>query len=214
MTLSFLLLTQALTAFPGVPASSFTPSLDSVQSVGQPGQAWAGSAERAASSVVFVVPDTVKQKKSVDYSGGYAVRADIHKFTSYATGPLLLAQYITGEELLNKGSAAPNWAKDLHQPLSMVLGGVFIVNTVTGVWNLRASRSDPAGRTRRTVHGVIMLLADAGFAYAASIAPSIEEIDERIAQGQRGGWTDHKKVAMASIGVATAGYLMMYLWKD
>ena len=50
--------------------------------------------------------------------------------------------------------------------------------------------------------------------YAAAIAPSIEDIDARIAVGQRGGWTDHKKVAMASIGVAAAGYLMMYLWKD
>ena len=41
-----------------------------------------------------------------------------------------------------------------------------------------------------------------------------ETIDQRIAEGQRGGWTDHKKFAMASIGVATVGYLMMYIWKD
>ncbi len=37
--------------------------------------------------------------------------------------------------------------------LAASIAVLFGVNTVTGVWNLRDARKDPAGRTRRTVHG-------------------------------------------------------------
>jgi len=212
MSLALGLLAQALVA--QVPASDSAPATDSTVKLPPP-HVWATQAASAGQSILIVLPDSAKKRpKSIEYSHGYEVRADIHKFTSYATGPLLLAQYLSGESILHKGSEAPSWAQDIHRPVSMMLGGVFLVNTVTGVWNLAESKGDPAGKTRRTVHGALMLLADAGFAYSAAIAPSIEDIDQRIAEGQRGGWTDHKKFAMASIGVATVGYLMMYIWKD
>jgi hypothetical protein len=211
MSVPFGVLAQALIAL--VPAWDSVPAPDSSFKLPPPAHPWAAQAATAGQSILIVLPDSVKRPKSIEYSHGYEVRADIHKFTSYATGPLLLAQYLSGEAILQKGSDAPSWAKDIHRPTSMILGGVFLVNTVTGVWNLVESKGDPAGKTRRTVHGVLMLLADAGFAYSAAIAPSLEDIDQRIAEGQRGGWTDHKKFAMASIGVATVGYLMMYIWK-
>jgi hypothetical protein len=212
MSLSLGLLAQSLVAL--VPTGDSVAAPDSTLKQPPP-QVWATQAASAGHSILIVLPDSAKKRpKAVEYSHGFEVRSDIHKFTSYATGPLLLAQYLSGESILHKGSEAPSWAQDIHQPVSMMLGGVFLMNTVTGVWNLAESKGDPAGKTRRTVHGALMLLADAGFAYSAAIAPSIEDIDQRIAEGQRGGWTDHKKFAMASIGVATVGYLMMYIWKD
>jgi len=50
------------------------------------------------------------------------------------------------------------------------------LNSVTGVWNLWESRHQPAGRTRRTLHGLLMLAADAGFGATASMPPTNETI--------------------------------------
>jgi O-acetylhomoserine/O-acetylserine sulfhydrylase-like pyridoxal-dependent enzyme len=58
-----------------------------------------------------------------------------------------------------------------------------------------------------------MLAADAGFVYSVVKAPTTAKVDARIAAGTRGGWTPHKASAVASMGVATISYLMMYVWK-
>ena len=215
MSLGPLALALMQTLSNGVALPTAAPSaVDTVPAVEIPASAWAGSIERASLSPLVSVPDTVKSNTPFEYSSGYGVRQDIHRISSYFTMPLILIQYLSGEELLQKGSEAPSWAQDIHRPAAIALGSVFLINTVTGVWNAREARHDPEGRTRRTIHGVLMLIADAGFAYSAAVAPTLEEIDARIASGQRGGWTEHKKAAMVSMASATAGYLMMYMWKD
>jgi len=83
---------------------------------------------------------------------------------------------------------------------------VFAVNTVTGVWNLWDSRKDPAGRTRRYVHSALMFIADAGFVYTGTLADD----DEGTSDSQQ----QHKNAAVFSMGVATASWLMMLIWKD
>ena len=51
-----------------------------------------------------------------------------------------------------------------------------------------------------------MLLADAGFLYTASLAGDARESVEDANR--------HRNAAIASISVATASTLMMWLWKD
>jgi hypothetical protein len=172
------------------------------------------AAEPAARAESAAVGELPAPSPPIEYSNGYTLRADIHRYASYATLPLFALEYVAGEKLLTQGSAAPLWAEKAHRPVAILLEGVFLANTVTGVWNMIESRKDPEGKPRRTVHGLLMLLADAGFVYASTLAPSTAAIDARIAAGQRGGWTPHKRAAVASIGVATVGYALMYLWKD
>lgn len=99
----------------------------------------------------------------VHYSDWYNRRLTIHKIAAFAILPLFAVQYVAGRDIFNKGQAAPQWAKSAHNPLAVAVSGLFVVNTVTGLWNLWDSRKDPSGRTRRTIHSVLMLLADAGF---------------------------------------------------
>jgi hypothetical protein len=162
----------------------------------------------------MLLPDSGPRPKAIEYSDAYYTRLMIHRYASYAVLPLFVVEYVAGEKLLQQGSRAPLWAEKVHKPAAIALGGLFLVNTVTGVWNLVESRNDPTGRSRRTVHAIMMLAADAGFAVAAQLAPSTRKIDARIASGTVGGWTPHKTVAVASIGVATIGDVMMWLWKD
>ena len=160
----------------------------------------------------LAVPDADPGPGAIDHSDFYYTRVSIHRTASYATLPLFVLEFVAGEQLLAKGSAAPGWARTVHKPAAISLEVLFGVNTVTGLWNLWDGRREPEGRTRRTIHAVTMLLADAGFAWAASLAPDREAIDARIQNGGT-GWTPHKKVAVVSMAVATAGYLLMLPWK-
>lgn len=214
MAIHALLLVQALVGLTRASGSEVTAvASDTNPPVIRPTQAWSNAVQAASSSPLVTMPkETLPDTtKPFEYSNGYGVRLDIHKTLGYLTLPLMIGQYLTGNEILHKGSDAPNWAKDLHGPMAIGLGTVFVTNTVTGVWNMIEAKPDPVGRSRRNVHGGIMLLAEAGIAYSAVIAPSMQDIDDRIAAGERGGWTDHKKVALASMAFATVGYLMMYL---
>jgi len=160
----------------------------------------------------YVLEDTLRPR-AVSLSDGYYTRLDIHRYASYVTLPLFLIEYLAGQKLLEKGSAAPLWAEKLHKPAAYVVAGVFTVNTVTGLLNLAEASKVPQGKKRRWIHSVLMLAADAGFIYGVSVAPSTAKIDARIASGKVGGWTPHKIATVASMGVATAGYLLMYLDK-
>jgi hypothetical protein len=93
---------------------------------------------------------------------------------------------------------------------------LFAVNTVTGVWNLVEARHDPSGRTRRNLHALGMLLADAGFAWTASLAGGAHERDDfgGITTARVDAGTRHRNVAIASMSIATVSTLMMWLWKD
>jgi hypothetical protein len=162
---------------------------------------------------VFVLPDTVR-RQAVSLSDGYYTRLDVHRYAGYAMLPLFAIEYFAGQKLLEEGSGAPLWAEKVHKPAAYLVAGVFTLNTVTGLWNLAEANKVEAGKQRRWIHAILMLAADVGFIYGASVAPSTAKIDERIANGTRGGWTPHKISTVASMGVATVGYLMMYVWKS
>lgn len=147
-----------------------------------------------------------QRPRAIEYSGFYGVRLTIHRYASYATLPLFAAQYVTGDQLMRKSSDAPRWARDLHGPLATGLTGLFALNTVTGLWNFWDSRNDPSGRARRTIHTVLMLAADAGFAWSGVLAEQAEQSAEKREL--------HRTVALTSVGVSTVGYLMMLIWKD
>lgn len=160
-----------------------------------------------------LLPDTVR-RRAVSLSDGYYKRLDIHRIASYGTIPLFLLEYAAGQKLLEEGSGAPLWAEKVHKPAAYLVAGLFTLNTVTGLWNLAEANKVESGKNRRWVHAILMLAADAGFIYGASVAPSTEKIDDRIASGTRGGWTPHKITTVASMGVATVAYAIMYLWKE
>lgn len=152
-------------------------------------------------------PDTLVKKKRaalVEYSEWYGRRVAIHKTLSWAMIPLFAVSYYTGERLARDGRAgSPEAVRKLHPYAAGGAAAVFGVNTVTGVWNLWAGRKDPNGRTRRIVHSALFLIADAGFAYAGSIGA-----DGRENQSIR---NRHRTIALSSMGVSTAGWLIMLI---
>lgn len=152
--------------------------------------------------------DTARPRAIV-YSNGYYTRLTIHRIASYAELPLFAAEYFVGAKVLNDERANPGRRSSLrgtHGMIASGLEGLFALNTVTGVWNLVESRHDPSGRTRRWLHSLTMLAADAGFVATAGSARSA-----------RGGGTSantHRAWAIGSMGLATASTLMMWLWKN
>jgi hypothetical protein len=167
---------------------------------------------RQAFGVRAASADTVRRRPvAIEYSNAYATRASIHKWASYAIVPLFAAQYITGHELIedqehNDGGNARGGEDDegdsgLHSTLAAGVGVLFGVNTVTGVWNLVEARKDPNGRGRRLTHGVLMLLADAGFVATGVLANS--------AGGSESKANLHKNVAIGSGLVALTSYAIM-----
>src|SRR5215213_6170740 len=107
-----------------------------------------------------------RRRKSIEVSEWYERRLRIHRYGAYTMIPLFTFQAIAGNQLYNKSSGAPGWAKTGHRVGATGLATVFGVNTVTGLWNLWDSRSVPQGRKRRTLHTLLMLASDAGFTYA------------------------------------------------
>lgn len=147
---------------------------------------------------------------AIEYSDWYYKRLTIHRYASYATIPLFILQYASGQNLMNHPGEG-SWARDVHGPVAASIAVLFGVNTVTGVWNLYDSRKDPNGRTRRTVHSLLMLAADAGFVWTGAIAPGD---DEGGGGGDSSQARRHRTVAITSGSVALASYLMMLIWKD
>jgi hypothetical protein len=152
--------------------------------------------------------DTTR-RHAITYSNGYYTRLAIHRIASYAELPLFVAEYFVGTKVLNDEQADPARRSSLrgtHSAIASGLEGLFAINTVTGVWNLIDARHDPSGRTRRWLHSLTMLAADAGFVATAGSAGSA-----------RGGGTSantHRALAIGSMGLATASTLMMWLWKN
>ena len=148
--------------------------------------------------------DTVQRRHAVTYSEWYNRRLTIHRIGSYTMLPLFGAEYVLGSQLLQGNASGA--VKPAHVAVATGIGALFTVNTVTGVWNLWDSRADPAGRTRRTIHAITMLASDAGFVWTGAIAGDAKRSN---ANARR-----HRNVALGSIGVATIGTAMMWLWKD
>lgn len=145
-----------------------------------------------------------RRRRAVEYSEWYSRRLTIHRIGSYTMLPLFASEYVLGNQLLhgNQGSGM----KPAHVAVATGIGALFTVNTVTGAWNWWDSRSDPAGRTRRTLHTLAMLASDAGFVWTGAIGDGAKRSD---ANARR-----HRTVALGSIGVATVGTAMMWFWKN
>jgi hypothetical protein len=138
----------------------------------------------------------------VEYSEWYGRRVAVHRAASYTMVPLFAAQYAAGRRLYdNPALDANDWARRAHKPLAYAVGGLFTLNTVTGVWNLWEARKDPEGRGRRTTHALLMLAADAGFAATGMLGSR--------AAHQGGSRTVHRNVALGSMATAVVGYLVM-----
>jgi hypothetical protein len=151
---------------------------------------------------------TTQRRRAVEHSDWYYRRLTIHKVASYATLPLFVTEYYLGDKLFrDKGTSS---TKSAHSAVAAGIGVLFGVNTVTGVWNLWDSRHDTEGRARRMTHSILMLASDAGFVATAATAPGGND------GGFNGNSNDrrrHRAIAVGSMGVATASYLMMYFWK-
>lgn len=146
--------------------------------------------------------DTVKRKaKAVSYGDGYAKRLSVHRALSWAMLPLFAASYVSGDQLLTKGTGAPEWAESVHPFAAGGTALLFGANAVTGTWNLWEGRRDPNGRTRRVVHSVLFLAASGGFAYTGSIADEAKENGDRRRL--------HRTVALGSMSLSTASWLLM-----
>lgn len=155
-----------------------------------------------ALSLPVASADTVRpRRKAVTYSDGYARRVTIHKALSWAMLPLFALSYASGDQLLDKGSDAPDWAESIHPVAAGGTAALFGANLVTGSWNLWEGRKDPNGRTRRIAHSVLFLAASGGFAYAGSIADEAEENGDKRRL--------HRNVAIGSMSLSTASWLLM-----
>jgi hypothetical protein len=145
-----------------------------------------------------------RRRRAVEYSDWYSRRLTIHRIGSYTMLPLFGAEYILGNQLIHGNEESG--MKPAHVAVATGIGALFTVNTVTGLWNLWDSRSDPAGRTRRTLHAIAMLASDAGFVWTGAIGDGAKQSNANARQ--------HRNVALGSIGVATVGTAMMWLWKN
>lgn len=148
-----------------------------------------------------------RRARAIEYGGGYHTRLMIHRYLSFAMVPLFIGSYVTGDQLLKKGREnAPRWARTLHGPFAAATGIVFGANTITGAWNLWVSRKDPVGRTKRIIHSLMFIAADAGFAYSGiSLANDAKEsARKRI---------EHRNVALVSMGVSVTSWALMLFFK-
>ncbi|MEO5567059.1 MAG: hypothetical protein ABIR92_01115, partial [Gemmatimonadaceae bacterium] len=124
--------------------------------------------------------------------------------------PVFAAQYVAGTKLYDEGAgggAAPGWARPVHQFGAAAVAGIFGVNTVTGLWNLWDSRQVEDKRWLRVSHAVIMLGADAAFAYTGlKLANEAENSAEKRRQ--------HRRVAVYAIGVSVGSGVTMKIFND
>jgi hypothetical protein len=138
---------------------------------------------------------------AVEYSHGYQVRLRIHKDASYAMLPLFAAEAFVGEKLFKNPNSGG--LKTAHAWLNVGILGLFGLDTITGVWNLKEGWHDSNGRVRRLVHSLLMLTADVGFVATDRLAPN------RRVVAAGGSASTHRNVAIASISAATVGYAIM-----
>jgi hypothetical protein len=155
-----------------------------------------------------LVQDTTprRRRRSVEVSEWYNRRLQIHRYGAYSMIPLFALQAYAGTQLYEDGSSAPGWAKTTHRVGATGLATVFTLNTVTGLWNLWDSRAVPQGRTKRTLHSLLMLASDAGFTYAGV---RLSQQAENSADKRR----QHRNLAYASMGTALVGSGIMVIWR-
>jgi hypothetical protein len=146
-----------------------------------------------------------------EYSDAYYTRLKIHKYASFATLPLFGAQLVVGQKLYN--GTGSDGTRSLHKGLVAATAALFAVNATTGAWNIWEARKDPNHHTKRTVHGILMIVAEAGFVATGVLAPEHGERNSRtgMVELEEGGTgrSTHRTLALVSMGVATVSYLMM-----
>lgn len=154
-------------------------------------------------------PAQRRRPVAIEYSHAYQVRLKIHKYASFATLPLFGAELWLGQSLYtNTPTDRGDARKGLHAFVGASIIGLFGVNTVTGAWNLFGEgRKDPHHRTLRLVHGLLMMAADGGFVATTMSGPNSRRFSEALTYESDKAY--HRDLAIASIGVATAGYLIM-----
>jgi hypothetical protein len=144
---------------------------------------------------------------AIEHSDAYLTRAKIHKVASLATLPLFAAELALGDSLYNTPTGAGG-KRAAHAIVGSGIVGLFGVNTVTGAWNLFGEGwTETQGRTRRLVHGLLMMAADVGFLATTASAPNSG--NSRAALTFETSKVTHRNLAIASISVGTAGYLLM-----
>jgi hypothetical protein len=144
---------------------------------------------------------------AVEHSEAYQTRKKIHKYASYATLPLFAAEVALGQSLYNTPTNLGS-RRTAHGIVGAGIVGLFAVNTVTGAWNMFGEdRKDPNGRTLRLVHGLLMMAADVGFVATSRSGPNSRS--PRQALTFEASKVTHRNMAIASISVGTAGYLLM-----
>jgi hypothetical protein len=179
---------------------------------------WAHSDEAASPALPalsLAFPGTLHQQDdpqplhaaAVEHSDAYEMRKKLHKYASVATLPLFATELALGQSLYNT-SADTGGKRTAHAIVGAGIVGLFAVNTVTGVWNMFGEdRKDPDGRMLRLVHGLLMMAADVGFVASAQSSPGGRS--QRQALTFEASKSTHRNIAIASISVGTAGYLVM-----
>jgi hypothetical protein len=141
---------------------------------------------------------------AIEYSDAYKTRAKIHKVASFATLPLFATELALGQSLYNNYPASRHTGQTTaHVVIGTSIIGLYGVQAVTGVMNLMESSKDPNQRKLRLTHSILMLASGAGFAITPLTAPG---------GGFRSAPGDpqlHRAMAITSIGIGTAGYLLM-----
>ena len=140
--------------------------------------------------------------KAVEVSDWYNRRLTLHRRLAYATLPVFAFQWAAGEQIWQKGTGAPTWARTGHRVGATTLAGIFTANTVTGLWNLWDSRQAPQGRAMRTMHAITMLVADAGFTWAGAKLSNQAETDLNAR-------ALHKKVALTCMALTVGSGVIM-----
>lgn len=143
-----------------------------------------------------------RRRHAIAYSDWYYRRLQIHRWGSWLELPVFGTEYWLGQKLINDVQLA-SWVKPTHTAVAGVLGGLFTINTVTGVWNLYESRHDTDDRALVWTHSALMLASDAGFAITGALGGS--------AKRSGSGRDNHRNVAIASMSLATAGTLLMWI---
>ncbi|MFN8570600.1 MAG: hypothetical protein U0132_01010 [Gemmatimonadaceae bacterium] len=200
------------------PGATLVPPTDSVVQVTTAAEVSAGARQltpafsrvsAGSSRADSTSNDQQKRPKAIEYSEWYGRRLTIHRIASYTALPLFATEYWLGNKLMND-LVVKSWVRPMHGTVASAIGVVFGVNTLTGLWNLYDSRNDPNDRTRKIVHTVGMLAADAGFLVTASLAG-----DDGGEGGSYNGNNaqNHKNAALVSIGLASASTVMMWIWK-
>jgi hypothetical protein len=145
--------------------------------------------------------------KAVEVSDWYSRRLTLHRRLSYAVIPIFGFQALAGQQIIEKGANAPEWAKVGHRAGATAIAGVFTANVVTGVWNLWDSRSVAEGRGLRYMHAVSMLTASAGFTWAGAFL-------SKEAEGNGDKQKLHRNVALTSAGLTVVSGILMKVLND